>query len=78
MSICIAPFQSSSITLTRWQLDTALYKKGGKKGAKGKGRGQKKEALPQYEQMMTPRNEHDMEKVEEEELGQDEMPLEEQ
>ena len=28
--------------------------------------------------MMTPRNEHDMEKVEEEELGQDEMALDEQ
>jgi len=45
-------------------LDTALYKKGGKKATKGKARGKRAgggDAMPQYEQMMTPRNEANME-----------------
>lgn len=55
------------------ELDTALYKKGGKKKA-NRGRGKAAAEMDQYEQMMTPRN--DMEKVEEEELGTDEQQQE--
>ena len=50
-------------------MDTALYKKGGKKATKGKARGKRQAAgagQEQYEQMMTPRNEN-MEQVDEEE-----------
>ena len=50
-------------------MDTALYKKGGKKATKGKARGKRQGGgvqQEQYEAMMTPRNEN-MEQVDEEE-----------
>ena len=53
------------------ELDTALYKKGGKKAAKGKARGKRQgsDSQAQYEQMMTPRNDN-MEQVPEDEDGE--------
>ena len=60
-------------------MDTALYKKGAKKG-KGKVKG-KRQGVPQdeqYEHMMTPRNEN-MEQIEEHEEGEhvnEHQPLE--